>query len=131
MRISDWSSDVCSSDLISEGWRKFLMTSRGKIGHMDTPAATAEQSSLYHVVTHDIATHGFIAAKFWQTAAFGEGTPTQYGVVTHESCFVSRPQDEVSTRASALSRVGRHINRMRHSMDNRGTCTVCNGCAPT
>src|SRR3546814_10713944 len=101
MRISDWSSDVCSSDLqrlehaeqnkyepkwrrqiggcahqqlkpvdpvksrsakqaqmlqvsltpaavahrqVSKGWRKFLMTSRGKIGHMDAPAATAEQS---------------------------------------------------------------------------------------
>src|SRR3546814_7694450 len=107
MRISDWSSDVCSSDLISEGWRKFLMTSRGKIGHMDTPAATAEQSSLYHVVAHDMATHGFLAAKFWQTAAFGEGPHSQYGVVTPESCFGSRPPDEARTRDCAISKIGR------------------------
>src|SRR3546814_12354496 len=89
MRISDWSSDVCSSDLpvksrsakqaqmlqvsltpaavahrqVSKGWRKFLMTSRGKIGHMDAPAATAEQSGLHHVGAHDMAAHGFRAEE--------------------------------------------------------------------
>src|SRR3546814_20711275 len=80
------------------------MTSRGKIGHMDAPAATAEQSGLHHVVAHDMAAHGFLAAKFWQTAAFGEGPHPQYGVVTPESCFGSRPPDEARTRDCAISR---------------------------
>src|SRR3546814_11192819 len=91
---------------VSKGWRKFLMTSRGKIGHMDAPAATAEQSGLHHVVAHDMAAHGFLAAKFWQTAAFGEGPHPQYGVVTPESCFGSRPPDEDRTRDCATSRGG-------------------------
>src|SRR3546814_19917340 len=124
MRISDWSSDVCSSDLqrlehaeqnkyepkwrrqiggcahqqlkpvdpvksrsakqaqmlqvsltpaavahrqVSKGWRKFLMTSRGKIGNMDAPAATAEQGGLPLVRTQILATLGLLPAKYWQT----------------------------------------------------------------
>src|SRR3546814_9072854 len=76
---------------VSKGWRKFLMTSRGKIGHMDAPAATAEQSGLHHVVAHDMAAHGFLAAKFWQTAAFGDGPHPHYDVVRSEE-HTSEPQ---------------------------------------
>src|SRR3546814_19136483 len=89
---------------VSKGWRKFLMTSRGQIGHMDAPAATAEQSGLHHVVAHDMAAHGFLAAKFWQTAAFGEGPHPQYGVVTPASCFGPSPPAEARPLRCAISK---------------------------
>src|SRR3546814_724951 len=49
MRISDWSSDVCSSDLLREQGRTTMVVRKGErdlgaIGLMDTPRAAAKEA---------------------------------------------------------------------------------------
>src|SRR3546814_1075460 len=55
MRISDWSSDVCSSDLIGKGWANSLLVKVNQIGTLTETleaVSMAQRASYTAVMSH-------------------------------------------------------------------------------
>src|SRR3546814_11695050 len=78
MRISDWSSDVCSSDLIfvqcvivyrDHSHRRSLYPGSGR----DVPSATALQSSTHRMLRRLVFSMGFVCGFFGPLSAAAAG----------------------------------------------------------
>src|SRR3546814_2871572 len=73
MRISDWSSDVCSSDLSELGTKDFVADFRRRPPVHPTPAELAPLAGDYHVseldITYSIRLDGdhLVAASLWSS----------------------------------------------------------------
>src|SRR3546814_8047519 len=79
MRISDWSSDVCSSDLLQIG-RRQRRPARHRTGddHGSVALRRCGRSIMCHHHRH-INLPGFRAAAAYQHRAFARAVPEQFG----------------------------------------------------
>src|SRR3546814_3971915 len=129
MRISDWSSDVCSSDLIKGNIpgtsRRSLTNSSGKVGSSTTTSATLiETTSQSESTSRSATTTGtasFVNEVGGQVqgnvslSAGGDVTYNNDGVVFGSTSLVSQGTDNATTSSNTtkVSRIGRAACRER------------------
>src|SRR3546814_9460439 len=102
MRISDWSSDVCSSDLLMVG----------------EPGCLKQMVEAYHDLGGNLICTEEVAAD--QTHKYGILTPgAQAGPITEVKGLVEKPAEDVAP--SRLAIIGRYILQPEVMEDRKGT----------